>query len=171
MIVRLATRLPVLHNFNVVKLSAHRIVWVLRNCSILSHVNQRWPKIRNGIIRGFQSVPKFKSSIAINCYRMMTSSNRRFPRYWPFVRWIPQRLVTQSVDVSLISVWINGWVNNGEAGDLRRHRTHCDVTVMFFFLYLAGDQNNGISFSIFELFKNLSAKISAILRIGFFSVG
>ena len=26
--------------------------------------------------------------------------------------------------------WINGWVNNGEAGDLRRHRTHYDVTVM-----------------------------------------
>ena len=24
-----------------------------------------------------------------------------------------------------------GWVNNGEAGDLRRHRTHHDVTVMF----------------------------------------
>ena len=31
---------------------------------------------------------------------------------------------------SLICVWINGWVNNGAAGDLRRHRTHCDVTVM-----------------------------------------
>ena len=31
---------------------------------------------------------------------------------------------------SLICVWINGWVNNGEAGDLRRHRTHYDVRVM-----------------------------------------
>ena len=26
--------------------------------------------------------------------------------------------------------WINGWVNNGESGDLRRHRAHYDVTVM-----------------------------------------
>ena len=26
--------------------------------------------------------------------------------------------------------WINGWVNNREAGDLRRHRTHNDVSVM-----------------------------------------
>ena len=26
--------------------------------------------------------------------------------------------------------WINGWVNNGGAGDLRRHRAHCDATVM-----------------------------------------
>ena len=31
---------------------------------------------------------------------------------------------------SLICVWINGWVNNREAGDLRRHRAHYDVNVM-----------------------------------------
>ena len=32
--------------------------------------------------------------------------------------------------LSLIYAWINGWVNNREAGDLRRHRAHYDVTVM-----------------------------------------
>ena len=31
---------------------------------------------------------------------------------------------------SLIYAWINGWVNNREAGDFRRHRPHYDVTVM-----------------------------------------
>ena len=31
---------------------------------------------------------------------------------------------------SLIWTWINSWVNNPEAGDLRRHRAHCDVSVM-----------------------------------------
>ena len=31
---------------------------------------------------------------------------------------------------SLICVWINVWVNNREAGDLRHHRGHYDVTVM-----------------------------------------
>ena len=31
---------------------------------------------------------------------------------------------------SLICGWTNGWVNNGDAGDLRRHRAHYDVTVM-----------------------------------------
>ena len=30
----------------------------------------------------------------------------------------------------LTCAWINGWVNNREAGDLRRHRAHYDVTVM-----------------------------------------
>ena len=31
---------------------------------------------------------------------------------------------------SSICSWINGWVNNREAGDLRRHRAHNDVIVM-----------------------------------------
>ena len=32
--------------------------------------------------------------------------------------------------LSLICVWINDWVNNREAGDLRRYRAHYDVTIM-----------------------------------------
>ena len=35
-----------------------------------------------------------------------------------------------SMVFSLIWAWINGWVNNREAGDLRRYRAHYDVTVM-----------------------------------------
>ena len=31
---------------------------------------------------------------------------------------------------SLICSWINGWVNNGEAGDFRRHSAHYDVITM-----------------------------------------
>ena len=31
---------------------------------------------------------------------------------------------------SLISAWTKDWVNNRDAGDLRRHRAHYDVTVM-----------------------------------------
>ena len=43
-----------------------------------------------------------------------------------------QRPVTRSFDVFFffICVWINGWVNNREAGDLRRHRVHYDVIAM-----------------------------------------
>ena len=32
---------------------------------------------------------------------------------------------------ALICAWPNGWVNNRDAGDLRRHRIHYDVIVMF----------------------------------------
>ena len=31
---------------------------------------------------------------------------------------------------SLICVWMNGWVNNREGGELRRHCAHYDVTVI-----------------------------------------
>ena len=64
--------------------------------------------------------------------------SKDFPRYWPFARGIHRSPVnSQTKDqrrgalmFSLICAWINGWVNNREAGDLRRHRTHYDVTVM-----------------------------------------
>ena len=61
-----------------------------------------------------------------------------FPRRWPFVREIPRSPVNSShqgqwrgaLVFSVIRAWINGWVNNREAGDLRRHRAHYGVTVM-----------------------------------------
>ena len=41
-----------------------------------------------------------------------------------------QRPVMRSFDASLICAWINGLVNNREAGDLRRHRARYDITVV-----------------------------------------
>ena len=38
--------------------------------------------------------------------------------------------VTRSFDVILSAPWISGWVNNREAGDWRRRRTHYDAIVM-----------------------------------------
>ena len=35
---------------------------------------------------------------------------------------------------------MNGWVNNGEAGDLRCHRAHYDVTLMCMPQGSTGDQ-------------------------------
>ena len=63
---------------------------------------------------------------------------KHFPRYWPFVRGIHRSPLNSphkgqwrgALIFSLICVWINGWVNNREAGDLRRYRAHFDVTVM-----------------------------------------
>ena len=37
---------------------------------------------------------------------------------------------TLSLMFSLICVWTNGWANHRDAGDLRLHHTHYDVTVM-----------------------------------------
>ena len=41
-----------------------------------------------------------------------------------------QRPVTRSFDVFFALRWINGWVNNREAGDLRRYRAHYDGIIM-----------------------------------------
>ena len=41
-----------------------------------------------------------------------------------------QRPVTRSFDDSLTCARIIGWVNNPEAGDVRRHRAHYDVIVI-----------------------------------------
>ena len=63
---------------------------------------------------------------------------KHFPHYWPFVRGIHRSPVNSphkgqwpgALIFTLICARINGWVNNREAGDLRRHRAHYDVTVM-----------------------------------------
>ena len=63
---------------------------------------------------------------------------KHFPRYWPFVRGIHRSRVNsphkgqsrEALMFSLICVWIDGWINNRPAGDLRRYPAHYDVTLM-----------------------------------------
>ena len=63
---------------------------------------------------------------------------KHFPRYWPFVRGIYQSPMNSlhkgewcgTLMFSLNSAWIQGWVSNHEAVDLKRHITHYDVIVM-----------------------------------------
>ena len=63
---------------------------------------------------------------------------KHFPRYWPFLRgihWSPVNSPHKgqwrgALMFSLIYAWINGWVNNDEAGDLIHHRANYDVTVL-----------------------------------------
>ena len=63
---------------------------------------------------------------------------KHLPCYWSFVRGIHRSPVDSlhkgkrrgALMFSLICAWINGWLHNRGAGDLRRHRDHYDVTVM-----------------------------------------
>ena len=73
---------------------------------------------------------------------------KHFPRNWPFVR-VPVNSPhkgqwRRAYMFSLICVWINGWVNNCEAGDLRCHRGHWDVIVMNIYLF--------VSLVVFDIF-------------------
>ena len=73
-----------------------------------------------------------------NTYNTMTSSWKHFRVTGPFSeefnghRWIP---LAKASDAELwcflwSAPWINGWVNNREACDFRRHRAHYEVIVM-----------------------------------------
>ena len=86
-----------------------------------------------------------------------------FPRYWPFVRGIHRSPMNSShkgqwrgaLMFSLICDRINIWINNREAGDLRRKRSHYDVIIMYtmatwhgnvFYMFVI--QNNHVWFGI-----------------------
>ena len=61
-----------------------------------------------------------------------------FPRYRPFVRGMHRSPVNSLHHASDVELWyflwsvpsINSWVNNREAGDVRRHRAHYNIIVM-----------------------------------------
>ena len=64
---------------------------------------------------------------------------KHFPRYWRFVlgihrsRWLPlTKAGTWSFGIFFICTRTSEWINNWNAGDLKPHRSHCDVTVMFY---------------------------------------
>ena len=75
---------------------------------------------------------------ATRLYMVTSSKWKHFPRYWPFARGIHRSPGNSphkgqwrgTLKFLLIYAWINGWVNNRKAGDLRRHCAHYDVTVM-----------------------------------------
>ena len=77
----------------------------------------------------------FKALIGIHSYDDVIKWKYFLP-YWPFVRGIHRSTVNSphkgqwggALMLSLICTWINAWLNNGEAGDLRRRHD-------FFFHY------------------------------------
>ena len=81
----------------------------------------------------------YASSGPCELYQMMTSSNGNLFNVPGLLcgeftghRWIPLTTANAAELWCFLwsTPWINGWVNNREAGDLRRHRVHHDVIVM-----------------------------------------
>ena len=75
----------------------------------------------------------------VKCYDiMMTSQMETFSALLAFLRGIHRPPVSsphkgqwrRALLFSIICAWRNGWVNNRDAGDLRGHRAHYEVTVM-----------------------------------------
>ena len=103
-------------------LRAHKCFWSA-HCSSPSHPMKIHSAVRYGVLtHWYEDVIKWK----------------HFPRHWPFVRGIHRSLVNSThkgqwrgvLTFSVLCTWTNGWANNRDASDLRRHRAHDDVTVM-----------------------------------------
>ena len=95
---------------------------------------------------------KYENDVTLRCFALvissllvdswdvflvMTTSLNGFTRHWTFVygihRWISLTKASNAgLSCFLWSPWTDGWGNDRDAGDLKRHRAYCDVTVMFF---------------------------------------
>ena len=109
-----------------------------RNTQVLRAINCVSPCTHSDNLFVQFNIRPFRRPYVYTVHDDVTKWNH-FPRYWPFVRGIPRSSPVISphkgqwrgtLMFSLVCVWINGWVNNREAGDLRRHRCHYDVNVM-----------------------------------------
>ena len=101
-----------------------------------------------GLCNGLVTMGQRKKIIIMNFFQtrlrlnravhMMTSPNENIPRHWPFMRGIQRSPMNSphkgqwrgALMFSQICAWTNGWANSRDAGDMRRHYTRYDVTIM-----------------------------------------
>ena len=90
--------------------------------------------------------------------RLLTSSWKHFRRYWPFVREIHRSPVNShhksqwrgALMFSLIFARTNGWANNRDAGHLRQHHAHYNVSVIKFDQHFT-DANRSVEYILLAL--------------------
>ena len=91
---------------------------------------------------------------------MVTSSNENIFRGAGSVcgeftghRWIPLTKASNAELCFFICVWTNDWLNNRDAGDLRRDRAHYDVTVK-----IQRNETNELNHTNFAISHNIRPK-------------
>ena len=94
------------------------------------------------ILRAFSEFFEMRENVPVSILMLQAemSDNIEVPKY--YFPWWRHQMETfsallaicgqwrEALMFSLICAWMNGWVNNREAGDLRSYRAHYDVTVM-----------------------------------------
>ena len=139
-VVRLELHTTVCQSQNYAFRTAHKYEFQL--CAVPKYTYVALIRFRKILIRqfSFTKVPCRQQcwSFCAGLYHDDIIKWRHFPRYWPFVRGYHRSPVIfphkgqwrWALMFSLICAWINRWVNNGDAGDLRRYRAHYDVILM-----------------------------------------
>ena len=112
----------------------HTVSWRLMTWQFFPHY---WPFVWGNppVTGGFISQRPVMRSFGIFYVTSCRKKTVEFPVIWDTITLIwrhsPHKGKWRGVLMfSLTCARINDWVNNGEAGDLRRHRTHYDVIVM-----------------------------------------
>ena len=95
--------------------------------------------------RGYQYAFRYPSTTLSSCIHHRNYARKGLGAWWRHQMETFSELpalcegntpVTKAGNVELwcffICAWTNGWVNNPNAGNLRRHRAHYDVIVMWF---------------------------------------
>ena len=113
-------------------------------CSTRLAQHSLWPVLLTWIINNIQYTVWDEITYPFQNFNVLAFHDdvikwKHFPRNWPFVREIHRSPVNfphkgqwrGALMFSLIYAWINDWVNNREAGDLRRQHGHYDVIVMW----------------------------------------
>ena len=112
--------------------------------SVVKHITSiflwvTWNTYINNVYRNVDYIQRSTHTVCdVLCLHDDVITWKHFPRHWPFVQGIHRSSVNfphkgqwrGALMSSLIYAWINGWVNNREAGNFRRHRARYDVTVM-----------------------------------------
>ena len=122
--------------------------------TVVEYVNNKWMNESSQnkkiimdprqLVMGYMSISKIQIQVILKGPHTLSFHDdvikwKHFPRNWPFVRGIHRSPVNSphkgqwrgALMFSLICVWINDWVNNREAGDLRRYRALYGVIVMY----------------------------------------
>ena len=133
-------------------------MWKCSFCEQISQTLLLWYELRAQQQLFFKATSQY---ITMTSPTMMTSSNENIFRVaGPFVRGIhrppadsPHKSQWRGASVfSLICTWANGWTNNRDAGDLRSHRNHYNVTVManciVYLSVYSGEQHRNKKFPI-----------------------
>ena len=106
-------------------------------CFVFLHVflswNQHW--IIGRICQNLKEIYRILLQILL-WLPMMTSSNGNISAFLVLCEVNPPIIggllkpVTRNFDIFFDLVWTNGWANKRDTGDLRRHRTHYDFTIV-----------------------------------------
>ena len=112
--------------------------WIYDNCDLVMAFRKNTDLKYSCNLKSFHKICGFRFVLSCRVWSIPFRIHddvikwKHFPHHWLFVRGMNSPHKCQwrgALMFPLICTWINGWVNNRDAGDLRHHSAHYDVIV------------------------------------------